>query len=205
MAFRGRRYVSRATRGSFREAQREGTQPGGWWPASTPDDAANPQKCGLSGRPLEVGMKCYFLVCLGSEPVPDKQIETSRKEDGYNTGYRMAPDGFEDVTKADGTTYSRKKWKYQEQNEAGGWHDIVVWSNAVIHAEAEARGYKAPKLPCRRFSGGDRTRGVEHQVAQAPIAPLEELAVADEVIVPGPKAPEVTEPTVAPTDLAPTA
>ena len=189
---------------------------GGWWPARTTDTPENPQRCGLSGRPLigtdtvpeEQASRCFFLTVRKNAalpvdavlldrararqaqglPIPEGQIETSGKDEGYPTGYRAVPSGeFAETIGTNGRVYRRALFKYQQRN-GDEWHDVDCWSHAVIAEEAETRGFKVPGGLCN--SGGlkgDRTEGHEHRVAVQPETPLAALAHAlDDEVSPEP-------------------
>jgi len=75
--------------------------------ATTSHSPNDPQLCGLhnvtgccadiDGEEFEgairKGQRCFYLTCRGDAALPERQIQGSKKKDGYDTGYRQTPSG----------------------------------------------------------------------------------------------------------------
>lgn len=165
--------------------------------ARTTDTPGRPQRCALSNLPF-VGTDtqkdeskaslCFYLTCLGNQAQPAKQIEGSKRDSNYETGFRQVPDGWEEVVAANGRKFPRKVFKWQQRNEQGHWIDVQVWSQMVLVSAAADKGYNVPggTTAARR---GQRTQGFEHtlgerepvmiEVARAMADAAQDLAHAD--------------------------
>lgn len=151
--------------------------------ATTSDSASNPQRCGLTGTPIQEGDWCFYLVCNGREARPEWQINLVAEEEYTFRGrkqtrkVRETPDGkkffsvftgeWETFVKADGTKGKRRVYEWQTENSEGVRVRVNVWSNMVLAEAAEKLGYKVLKdekgaYRKTKAHKGDRTQGFEH-------------------------------------------
>lgn len=141
------------------------------WQATTSHSEDDPQICGLHDTTGCIGEidglgsvpggirgtdqgrddahDCFYLTCRGTDAAPAAQIQSSRKADDYDTGYRQTPSGkYREVgscrkghqSSADcsaakcvvGNWRNKKLWKWQEYRcaSAGGVHSPVDCENA---------------------------------------------------------------------------
>lgn len=124
---------------------------------------------------IMVGEVCFYLTCRGDAATTESQIQSSKKADGYDTGFRIIPSGKVRTVGKAPFTRQVPIFKWQEQGENEQWHDLLVWEKMVHKACAESCGYRIPGHQGRAHKG-NRTKGFAHKVNPQPIPALEELA-----------------------------
>ena len=168
--------------------------------ARTTHSPNDPQLCGLSESSLCCGTvtyekdgdevteeipgailkdeDCIYLTCKGDQASPLAQIQSSKKKDGYDTGYRVIPSGrFKEYTDRRGVIHKKPIFKWQEQGPNGRWHDVKVWER-MVHVDCAVKlGYFVSGSRTTAFAG-NRTKGHAHTINPTPISGLEELAAA---------------------------
>lgn len=131
-------------------------------------DARNDGISALTGKPFTKGTPCYFLTCQGNVALPARQIEASKKDTGFETGYRIVPNGTE-TTGYGRWRKTRTIFAWEQQVAGGRWIRVAVWSNMVPVEEAREAGFKVPGRTTTARKG-KRTQGVEHVLDRASVA-----------------------------------
>lgn len=136
--------------------------------------------CALCARTFASGEQAFYLTCLGaSASGPDSQVEPSRADTNYSTGYRTVAVASSMVGRG---RWRRTKTVYAWDqlvcvcthgtacNLPSCWRRVAVWENMVHTSCARERGYRIPSGETRA-ERGKRTVGAAHSLAPAVDAP----------------------------------
>lgn len=132
--------------------------------------------CALCARTFASGEQAFYLTCLGaSASGPDSQVEPSRADTNYSTGYRTVAVASSMVGRG---RWRRTKTVYAWDQLVGActhgtacnlpscWRRVAVWENMVHTTCARERGYRIPSGETRA-ERGKRTVGAAHSLAPA--------------------------------------
>jgi len=125
--------------------------------------AHNAFVCALSGKTFPAGTPSFYLTCAGNVAIPAAQIEASKKDTGFETGYRCVKTGSKEVKGRGGRTYWKPVFGF-EQKIGRSWVRVVTWSNLVAVSEARERGFRVSGKTTEAMRG-KRTVGHEHEVS----------------------------------------
>lgn len=157
----------------------------------------------LTGKSYPAGTPAFYLTCAGNVAIPARQIEASKKDTGFETGYRIVKTGS--VTKRGrfGRFYEKPTFGW-EQKVGRSWVRVTTWSNMVAVSEARDLGFKVPGRTTDAMKG-KRTVGLEHEVDREALedARVAEIAAEAEEILAKINAPDTSLPAL-PGETAPT-